>query len=440
MSHEPKISLCMIVRDEEDVLADCLSSVRDVVDEIIVVDTGSTDSTPRVAAGLGARVFSFEWTDDFSEARNHSLERASGDWILVLDADETIASRDRDKIRALTRNGADGYLVTYRAYSRESSDFRWVANDGSYPEAAGWDGWIEGRVVRMFRRDERIRFERAVHESVDGSISSIGGTILESGVILHHFHERKGKDRLHEKQLQYLRLCERNLEKFPCDAKTRFDMGLIYRFVLDDIPRSIHHHKEAIRLDPGHEDARMALALSYHADGDSKGAARELSALLERNSRHAPALLLCGIILERRGRIDRAIECYERAVGLNPNLIDARMNLGTLWLKKGDTARARSEWERVYRMNPSNARALLNLGALELRDGRYESAERFFEKALERSPDNALLWNNLGALHANLGRRREATEAFERAVELDPSFEDAHRNLEAIRSQAAPKV
>lgn len=440
MSLEPKISLCMIVRNEEAFLADCLKSVRDVVDEVVVVDTGSTDSTPRIAAEYGARVFSFEWCDDFSEARNHSLERASGDWVLVLDADETIAERDAGKIRALARNKADGYILTYRGYSRESNDFRWVANDRSYPEGDGWDGWLEGRVVRMFRRDERIRFEGAVHESVDRTIASIGGAIFETDIIIHHFHEKKGAARLREKQLQYLGLCEKNLERFPCSAKTHFDMGLIYHFVLDDLPKSIFHHKEAVRLDPGFEDARMALAFSLYSDGDSRGAARELSALLERNPRHAPALLLCGIILERRGRTDRAIECYERVAELNPNLVDARLNLGTLWLRKGDAARARSEWERVYALNPSNARVLLNLGALELREGRYASARRFFEKALERSPESAVLWNNLGALHANLGQRREAVEAFERAVELDPSCEDARRNLETIRSQAASSV
>ncbi len=439
-AERPSVSLCMIVRNEEGFLADCLQSVRGVVDEIIVVDTGSTDATPGIAADFGARVFSFEWTDDFSEARNCSLEHARGDWVLILDADETIARRDAGKLRALARSDADGHIFTYRSYSRESDDFRWVANDGSYPEGDGWDGWIQGRVVRMFRRDERVRFEGAVHETADRSIASGGGKLIETDVIIHHFHEKKGKAELREKQLRYLRLCEKNLEKYPGDAKTHFDMGLIYKFVLEDVPKSIFHQEQAVRLDPDFGDARMALAILYHTEGDAKGAARELGALLERNPEHAPALLLCGIILERRGRTDRAIECYQRVAELNPNLVDARMNLGTLRLKNGDAARARSEWEHVYRLNPSNARALLNLGALELRDGRHESARRFFEKALERSPDSASLWNNMGVLRIGLGQTREAVEAFEKAVELDPSCDDARRNLESIRGREASAV
>ena len=436
----PKISLCMIVRNEETFLGDCLRSVRGIVDEMIVVDTGSSDSTAQIASDFGARVFRFEWTDDFSEARNHSIEQAKGDWILILDADETIAQSDAGKIRALARGDADGYLFTYRGYSRDSNDMRWVANDSSYPEGNGWDGWIEGRVVRMFRRDERIRFQGAVHELADLSIRSFGGKILETDVIIHHFHEKKGKEKLFEKQLQYLGLCEKNLEKFPANAKTHHDMGLIYRYVLKDISKAIHHQELAVDLDPGFEEARMALAYSYHQSGEEKATARELTALLERNPEYAPALLLCGIILERRGRIERAIESYERAAALNPNLVDARINLGTLWLKKGDFARARGEWERACRMNPSNVRALLNMGALELRDGNHVSAQRLFEKTLELSPDNARVWNNVGVLHVRRGQTREAVEAFEKAVELDPSSKDARGNLEAIRGKAESTV
>ena len=431
------ISLCMIVKNEEDYLEHCIESVRTVVDEIIVVDTGSNDNTVEIARRLGAKVYSFPWNEDFSEARNHSLKLASGDWILVLDADEMLARRDAVKIRALAYGDGDGYLFTVRSYSCASEDIRWVANDGSYQEGDGWDGWISSRAVRMFRRKDHIRFEGVVHETVVSSMCSSGGTPATTDIVIHHFPEIKGKTILREKRLHYLRLCEKNLESFPNDAKTYFDMGLIYKYTLNDIPRAIMHQKQALQLDPSLEDARMVLAISHHNDGDSRSAAAEVTTLLRRNPGYAPALLLCGIMLERRGKLDRAIECYERALRLNPNLIDARINLGSLRLRKGNSARARSEWELVHRMNPSSARTLLNLGALELREGNYVSAQCFFERALEQSPDNALLWNNMGVLHTSLGRAREALEAFEKAVDLDPSCEDARRNLEVVRTQTA---
>lgn len=89
-----KITLCMIVRDEEADLPACLESVKGVVDEICIVDTGSTDRTVAIAEGYGARVEHFTWCDDFSAARNVSLAMAQGGWILVLDADEILGSQD----------------------------------------------------------------------------------------------------------------------------------------------------------------------------------------------------------------------------------------------------------------------------------------------------------------------------------------------------------
>ena len=105
----PTISLCMIVRNEERFIGQCLGSVKDFVDEMIVVDTGSTDRTAEIAHQFGATVLDHAWTGDFSEARNYSISKASRDWILILDADERLAERDSKKLRELVRNArADG--------------------------------------------------------------------------------------------------------------------------------------------------------------------------------------------------------------------------------------------------------------------------------------------------------------------------------------------
>src|SRR5438105_1750182 len=97
----PKISLCMIVKDEEANLAACVGCVRDLVDEIVIVDTGSSDRTVDIANGLEAKVASFPWRDDFSAARNESLRHATGEWIFFLDADDRIDDVNREKLRRL---------------------------------------------------------------------------------------------------------------------------------------------------------------------------------------------------------------------------------------------------------------------------------------------------------------------------------------------------
>src|SRR5205823_2345512 len=88
------LSLCMIVRDEEEMLPRCLDAIRDAVDEIVIVDTGSTDRTIEIARSYGAKVLEREWTGSFSDARNASFEAASGDWVIYLDADEVLVADD----------------------------------------------------------------------------------------------------------------------------------------------------------------------------------------------------------------------------------------------------------------------------------------------------------------------------------------------------------
>lgn len=142
----PRLSLCMIVRDEERDLPRCLDSVRGVVDELCVLDTGSTDGTVDVARAAGARVESFTWCDDYAVARNASLVLATGDWILVLDADEEIEDP-----------GARARLEAFAA---------------AHPDSAGQvtivdrqeQGELRSRVSRFFPRRPDLRYVGRFHE------------------------------------------------------------------------------------------------------------------------------------------------------------------------------------------------------------------------------------------------------------------------------------
>src|SRR6516165_8985780 len=126
-----QVSLCMIVRNEEANLGLCLDTAADLVDEIVVVDTGSTDRTREIAAQYGARVYDFRWVDDFSAARNESLRHATGRWIFWLDADDRIDELNRQRLRNLFANLPDeniGFIVTYLAL-REAPSGRDSAAD-----------------------------------------------------------------------------------------------------------------------------------------------------------------------------------------------------------------------------------------------------------------------------------------------------------------------
>jgi glycosyltransferase involved in cell wall biosynthesis len=142
----PRISAAMIVRDEEALLPDCLRSIGDEVDEIVITDTGSSDRTCDIASAFGARVLSRPWDDDFAAARNHSLNAATGDWILYIDADERLEVVKRGELKQVvtTNPGSAAILVQFQP-------------------RAGFTTYLE---ARLFRRDPRIRFSGRIHERI----------------------------------------------------------------------------------------------------------------------------------------------------------------------------------------------------------------------------------------------------------------------------------
>jgi hypothetical protein len=155
---EPLLSLCLIVRDEQDQLPDCLASAAALVDEIVVVDTGSQDATPRIASAAGARVASIAWHEDFAAARNACISHATGRWMLFLDADERLQPVEAGPFREwLSRHEALALSIEIES-----------------PLGAGR---VEvAPVVRLIRRRPDLRFEGRVHESVVPSVARALGT------------------------------------------------------------------------------------------------------------------------------------------------------------------------------------------------------------------------------------------------------------------------
>ncbi|MBU2700875.1 glycosyltransferase involved in cell wall biosynthesis [Sporomusaceae bacterium BoRhaA] len=154
MSADIHVTLCMITKNEETNIACCIQSVKHLVDEIIVVDTGSDDSTMDQALQAGAKVFTFDWQYDFAEARNFGLERATGDWILVLDADETLEYIDIGKFSNVLRANPqiEGYFIHIESYIGQGEDK------------------IDDQAVRLFRNRKEYHFQGAIHEQVAASI------------------------------------------------------------------------------------------------------------------------------------------------------------------------------------------------------------------------------------------------------------------------------
>lgn len=233
------LSLCTITKDEEENMESFLGHISEFADEIIIVDTGSTDRTKEVAKKYTDKVYDFQWCDDFSAARNFSLSKATKDWILVLDADERISGEDLKKMKGLAGDnkdsGVDGYKFVQRNYCNEEKPIKWRSSRGDkYKESKDFLGWHYRGIIRLFRNNKGIMFKYPIHETVLESIKEMKGKVIDSGISIHHFSCGKKKDEL------YYRLLQKKIKEFPtahsfaemaihCFGMGKEDEGMIYK-------------------------------------------------------------------------------------------------------------------------------------------------------------------------------------------------------------------
>ncbi|MFB5764058.1 glycosyltransferase, partial [Paenibacillus medicaginis] len=173
---EPSISLCMIVKNEEEYLPKCLGSVQGMVDEIIIVDTGSTDETVAIAKSFGAKVIQMPWQDSFADARNRGFEEAKGDWILWLDADEEMNVDEADKLKELLSRD------TIREQKIEGIEL-------AFCHHMEWGGVEYVHLLRMVRNRPEYRFEGRIHEQIlPGMLRCNPGLQLgQVDILVHHY-------------------------------------------------------------------------------------------------------------------------------------------------------------------------------------------------------------------------------------------------------------
>lgn len=209
------ISLCMIVKNEERFLPGCLDSVAGIVDEIIIVDTGSTDSTAAIAESYGAVVIPFIWENDFAKARNAGVERASGEWILFLDADEQLDMTTRVQLLEFAREKELSALLLQ------------IWNVVGEDEA---QGATIHPVLRMFRSDAKHRFEGRIHEQIAASIlrEKPGARFHLTDVIIHHYGYRNQVIAEKNKLQRNMDLLELAIKEEPDNGFHRYNIGVEY--------------------------------------------------------------------------------------------------------------------------------------------------------------------------------------------------------------------
>ncbi len=364
----PSLSLCMIVRNSSRTLRACLESIHLFVDELIVVDTGSSDDTVSIAEAFGATVRYFPWCDDFSAARNESIAAASRDWIFWMDSDDTIDAENGRKLRELvSRQHAPetlGFVLQVHCPTPAS-----LASHPSYATATVVDH------VKVFRRHPDLRFSGRIHEQVLPSIRNLGGEVEWTDIWVCHSGSDTsldGKARKHERDI---RILDAELAADPDHTFTLFNKGMTL-------------------LDMGKPDAALdclCRSLQLATKGDSH--VRKLYAFITQAytelGRPGTAIRACEQGLElcpedlelmfRMGSLQQTVKQSEEAEGWFKRVIETRParyfssmdhgilgikawhNLALIYEQRGDLKPAADAWHQVLRYDSSNLPAWLGL-------------------------------------------------------------------------------
>jgi glycosyltransferase involved in cell wall biosynthesis len=350
---QPSVSACLIVKNEEKFLDGCLRSVVGHVDEIVVVDTGSSDRSRDIARSHGAVLLEFPWRDDFAAARNFGLEAATGDWILYIDADERL------EVPAGAR------LTDGLGPDVSAGRVRFTPQSGMTP----------ARELRIFRNDPRIRFHGAMHETIVPSIDALsrseGLRVVEVPAAIVHLGYDGDQTRKHIRNLPLLqRAVEADAERLYYWQHLARTLEALGR--RDDAIAACRRGLEIARAEGRTRDARIAVRLSTALAILLRDAGEDPSDIVEEGLRFSPEdkaiLFLKARVLVDRGEYEQALAILAGLTAIDADTFcdpfvsyDRRIFgshahdlAGVAHLRLGDRAAAAAAFARAAELEPGD--------------------------------------------------------------------------------------
>ena len=342
------LGVCLIVKDEGEVIARCLNCVLKFADEIIVVDTGSVDNTVEEVRKFTDEIYFFKWRDDFAAARNFALEKASCDFVMWLDADDVITDENCEKIRALV-DGTPDFDMAFLQYA--------AAFDLDKPTFVYYR-------ERIFRRSKNYRFEGAVHEAVAPQ-----GKIIYSDACVYH---KKVKE---AEPLRNLRILQKQIargEQLSPRAEFYYGRELLFNGMHRESAAVLEHFLKSGGWVENKIEACINLYRAYNVLGDDE---RAVSALLKSFIFAPPRSEACCILGERfmaQNDVNSAIYWYQFAISCQNGQSDGAfvnldyggfiplMQLCVLYDRLGDYEKANAFNEAAGKIKPYNAGYLSN--------------------------------------------------------------------------------
>ncbi len=433
----------MIVKNEERLLKGCLASVIKEVDEIILVDTGSEDNTLNIAKSFGdkVKIFHFTWNNNFSDARNFSLSKASGKWILYLDADERLNTMGlKNILKQLAKNPkVDAYVCQIRNLSMQ--------NNGFFKNSIGY-------AVRFFRYMPGILFEGAVHEQIIPSLKRQNARIVGAPFIIDHLGYHLDQKSWQKKLERNLKISLEEIKRNPDDALQLYHLAITW-YLMGNKSEALKTLEKAIRNLKDIKNYQISCGILnlkakiFLEDGQYEKAIQIANKSLEILEEQNSAYLIKGSALYCLNRYKEAIPYVEKSLKYhelmgNPfehpsklsheittSPLEIKKMLANCYYKTGNYVKAIKTIEPEINNNPHNVEFLRFAGICAYKAGLWDIAEEFFLKLLNiGNPDKQTLANLLDLFNKHISNENlsrivlilEAISQNDRWIELSEHF------------------
>ena len=349
-----KLTLSMIVKNEESNIGNVLGSIHSICDEIIVVDTGSTDNTVDIAKSFGAEVRFMEWDNDFAKARNYSIEGAIGDWILWLDADDYVPESSLPLIKELVNsNKKTVYAFTVK---------------NQKPNGTG----TEFLQARLFPNNLGLIFERPVHEQIMLSALKKGLVMEPTDVVIEHLGYADSEE-MKKKAERNVTILEKNLELYGEDPITFVEIGDSYA-IMGDREIADKWYRKTVTLKGADEKFPDVVSQAWMGLGNSANT---------------------------KGDYIRAITAFKKVTELCPGRIDVYYNLAVSYEKMGDLYGAISTLFKIFSTEPEKVKV-----GVDVRQAKIRGAMKIIRLSI-RIGDDSLTQKNIDLFQKLLGDRLE---------------------------------
>lgn len=470
--HPILISLCMIVKDEAKVLARCLSSVRDYVDEIVVVDTGSTDDTIEIVKAYGGKVFSHPWDHDFSKHRNQSLGYARGEWIFILDADEVLKNYDRECLSMLCKDHqADAFYFSVinvfnggasRAIKSQIRLFRNSREIGykgivhnqlfGYKEPKFCSGLIyhDGYDLSAEKRTKKFsRTKNLLLSQIDNDPNNYWHrhnlAVAYSSNFMFEEAEREGR--------QAIRLAESQDGRNPNLAWACYIVAMS-NFKLEDLDSAEHFALKGLKVFKRHLDSCFVLILVYHSRKDwqklfyygrkfLKGIDRlksgrlpqEIGGIVHTLDEGWRVRVALGEYYLAERSLNEAKDEFKAALAECPLRNECLRRIGDCYRKYGNFEPGYVYYGNALEGNPNDIGALLGRAACAKKLRKNGDAMKIYKSVLKLDPQSVTAMVSLGDFHYELEEYDKAANYYEKVKTVEPMFIKAYLRLAKIHAE-----